>query len=1381
MAEAKTINAVTKATIVTDRSCVTITDLSVVTDRSGVTDKAHLTKASCSSVTYQSCITKASGVTDNSSVTDTSGVTDKAGVTLTQAHASTTEEVNWKERCLKLEASLQKFEGKATRIRTLIADQMKSLDERTQKSEKRAVDAENQVLELQLKLKSLKMTPGELHTCNKDLELRLHQSEADRKILQEQVEAERRKHIEDNNIVNEKATKIKEWIGNKLREIELENHHYKTENASLNEQVTILQKRLQDLPAQLAKDLHLANIENSKPQVSERLSERLSIDDIPPAIPARPSHSIIESLNRDHVCDIYSTVSKDSFNSSGYHRDDSVTDHSGDRLSGYRGDISVSDQSGDLLSEDQLSNYHGTTSEHDDRISGYHDNIGYHSDVNYHDNSDISCNLNSYEDPDYQEIDENHESQYKPQKHIPPRVRIARKVFYNPRFTESLNSSASMASSEEILDKNDEIIDSRPDSASISYGTPITLTPNTPPSPLTPSLPEAPPSSPLHTSYQMFDRNIAALATLPRKKKDIKHPEDHRSPIVEGMLVHSADQNAKRGTKPPPPPLHRLPSWENRIYAVARTGLQLPDSPERNRKESSIPIIEGTQSEKLFQEINTPVFTIWKGKATRIRNSPFSDNSSTDSSDNDAAFTPSVAPPVETVMSVAGPNGNVTKSPSLNTRQQVNQSSSGAIKRGVSSQSVNSESSSDYAVPPDNDVDTVSHSGSENSEPEQKLLKYSKNLRLSGLEKSGYLTKLSGKVKGWQRRWFILRDGQLLYYKSASDAMRKPLGCLPLDSQTKISKSATGTQAFEIVTSKRRLYLIAEDEGGVDSWIRVIQNALRRQAAGVALRQSNTKAVIKAWLTKAKHGKSRKYWCTLVGKYLLYYKRQSDKMPVGQINLGGCRLEEIDRTCDSESDSDLSIQDFTLALYPTQDAITYLIIQTKQEKDSWLYHLTVASGGGMGNIGTNHEQIISKLIDSGGDPGCICWKHPSVLYTREETLECPLTTLPSELLQERALHLFRNCHMFMHRKIDSPAIDYHVNMAQRVTEECLLFPELQNEIYCQLIKQTSPHPPQHKGGVQNLLLCGNKSWFMCDANPPASPSCSNMDLYNSKLNPNNTVFIQGWQLLSMCLSLFLPKQGILWFLKAHLQRNADPRTEIGKYAVFCQRALERTLYNGGRESKPSRMEVLSILLRNPFHHSQPISIPVHLSNESYQVVSFDGSTTVEEFLNTLNRSLNMRACSQSGFALFTDDPQGRDVYHCLNIELKPEFVLFTDDPQGRDVYHCLNIELKVRPQARYACHTISLGLHSADDPQGRDIYHCLNIELKVRPQARYACHTISLGLHSADDPQGRDIYHCLNIELKVRPQARYGCRAISLGLHSSQMIPRGETSIIVSS
>lgn len=47
--------------------------------------------------------------------------------------------------------------------------------------------------------------------------------------------------------------------------------------------------------------------------------------------------------------------------------------------------------------------------------------------------------------------------------------------------------------------------------------------------------------------------------------------------------------------------------------------------------------------------------------------------------------------------------------------------------------------------------------------------------------------------------------------------------------------------------------------------------------------------------------------------------------------------------------------------------------------------------------------------------------------------------------------------------------------------------------------------------------------------------------------------------------------------------------------------MERVQLNGPRSHPPSQLEVLSVLSHNPYHHSQPISIPVHLPNSSYQV------------------------------------------------------------------------------------------------------------------------------------------------------------------------------------
>jgi hypothetical protein len=81
--------------------------------------------------------------------------------------------------------------------------------------------------------------------------------------------------------------------------------------------------------------------------------------------------------------------------------------------------------------------------------------------------------------------------------------------------------------------------------------------------------------------------------------------------------------------------------------------------------------------------------------------------------------------------------------------------------------------SDDYAVPPDAlsccGADTTSI---ESSMPSllMRVSSYldSPNKRVPGesLEKAGHLAKLGGKLKTWRKRWFVLRNGVLTYWKS---------------------------------------------------------------------------------------------------------------------------------------------------------------------------------------------------------------------------------------------------------------------------------------------------------------------------------------------------------------------------------------------------------------------------------------------------------------------------------------------------------------------------------------------------------------------------------------------------------------------------------------
>uniref|UniRef100_A0A8C9U8B8 Pleckstrin homology, MyTH4 and FERM domain containing H2 n=1 Tax=Scleropages formosus TaxID=113540 RepID=A0A8C9U8B8_SCLFO len=526
----------------------------------------------------------------------------------------------------------------------------------------------------------------------------------------------------------------------------------------------------------------------------------------------------------------------------------------------------------------------------------------------------------------------------------------------------------------------------------------------------------------------------------------------------------------------------------------------------------------------------------------------------------------------------------------------------------VSMSSMTSES--DYAIPPDAySIDT------ECSEPEQKLPKTcssaSDNSR-SPLEKSGYLLKMGGKEKTWKRRWFVLKAGELLYYKSPSDVIQRPQGQIELSATSSIARSE-GKQTLQLVTEKRVYYLTADSPNLLEEWIRVLQNVLRVQAASPLFAQPEIRPCMKGLLTKVKHGYSKRVWCALIGKTLYYFRSQEDKFPLGQIRLWEARVEEVDRSCDSDEDYESSGRSllsthYTISIQPQDQGPTYLLIGSQHEKEAWLYHLSVAAGTTGGQVGTEFEQLVAKLLQVGGDPGSQIWRHPMLCFSKEG-LSSPLTTLPSQALQTEALKLFKMCQLFINVAIDAPAIDYHVSLAQSALQVCLTHPELQNEIYCQLVKQTRKRQLQGQPGP-----------------------------------------LQGWQLLALCVGLFLPQHPFLWLLQPYFAFSF--RTEVGKYAIYCQRSVERTQQRGERQARPSRMEILSILLRNPYHHSLPFSIPVHFLNSTYQVVGFDASTTVEELLERLNQETGIRRTSQSGFALYTDDPSGQGLEHSLQGKIK---------------------------------------------------------------------------------------------------------------------------------
>ncbi|XP_052855844.1 uncharacterized protein CG43867 isoform X12 [Drosophila gunungcola] len=738
--------------------------------------------------------------------------------------------------------------------------------------------------------------------------------------------------------------------------------------------------------------------------------------------------------------------------------------------------------------------------------------------------------------------------------------------------------------------------------------------------------------------------------------------------------------------RPPTPPLHRFPSWEAKIYQVANDGLAGTTSAGESASSQGEPDIQegmgmgtgtgtgtnlsngrrhghshgsgtGTAGDGHagaggtlgstpgtplppsrqqqtasggFCDISVPVYATVKGRASQIRSMPFTGDSSDDSSDGEDhavmlthhSHNSSSTDNTETSTSgsASSPSKSLKTSSSLSpAKRSGSESPKNAKARGLSD---------DYALPPD----AVSESTCMDASMPSLLMRQSyvdsPSKKIESLEKMGHLAKLGGKLKTWRKRWFVLKNGSLNYWKSQHDVQRKPQGQIQLDEACRINR-AEGASTFEIDTGKKVYYLTADSHATMDDWIRVLQNVQRRNATKLLLSRDDQKPTVQGWVTKVKNGHPKKCWCVLLGKMFLYFKAPAETNPLGQINMRDARVEEVEHVSDSDSEErEDAAQDqarLTVAIYPAHQGPTYLILSGKPERDNWLYHLTVVSGGGP-SAGTQYEQLVQKLMETDGDPNCVLWRHPILLHTKD-TITAPLSSMHTETMQPEAIKLFKSIQLFMSVAVNQPGIDYHVVLAQNALQHALDMPELQTEMICILIKQTSRHMGQKLSvGVQA---------------PPATP------IIDCKSNPPAYSFVQGWQLLALAVSLFIPRSSrLLWYLKLHLSRNADTKTETGKYAAYCERALERTLKNGGRETKPSRMEVLSILLKNPYHHSLPHAIPVHMMNTTYQVVSFDGSTTIEEFQATLAHELGTRDAT-NGFCLFSDDPIEKDLEHYL--------------------------------------------------------------------------------------------------------------------------------------
>lgn len=168
------------------------------------------------------------------------------------------------------------------------------------------------------------------------------------------------------------------------------------------------------------------------------------------------------------------------------------------------------------------------------------------------------------------------------------------------------------------------------------------------------------------------------------------------------------------------------------------------------------------------------------------------------------------------------------------------------------------------------------------------------------------------------------------------------------------------------------------------------------------------------------------------------------------------------------------------------------------------------------------------------------------------------------------------------------AEDEHITLIQSIMDRCMRKESLLNELYLQLIKQTTDHP-----------------------------------------DPNSRVNLRHWALLSLACSVILPPLKVLRkYLIGHLKRCAsDFITEEGKYARFAEKCLYRTQGTRRRQFPPSREEIVCTINR------RPIYARFHFMDGQYHSVEFHPSSTAREVMEIIKNKIGLNEAAQ-GYAVY---------------------------------------------------------------------------------------------------------------------------------------------------
>uniref|UniRef100_M4AHD8 Pleckstrin homology, MyTH4 and FERM domain containing H3 n=1 Tax=Xiphophorus maculatus TaxID=8083 RepID=M4AHD8_XIPMA len=242
-------------------------------------------------------------------------------------------------------------------------------------------------------------------------------------------------------------------------------------------------------------------------------------------------------------------------------------------------------------------------------------------------------------------------------------------------------------------------------------------------------------------------------------------------------------------------------------------------------------------------------------------------------------------------------------------------------------------------------------------------------------------------------------------------------------------------------------------------------------------------------------------------------------------------------------------------------------------------------------VETPTQLLIRDIEENKFNPEVVehIYQHNAILKYTQGPLYAPLLPFPYGNLEhthngkgygsvrEEAVKLFNCLQQLESAREPIPII-------QGVLQTCLDLRPLRDEVYCQLVKQTS-HTP----------------------------------------SPNTAAHLRYWQLLTCMSCTFLPGSTVLKYLRFHLKiQSQSPESEMDNYASFISEALEKTKC---RECVPSWEEIQMLMNRQEMlctvHHPGPGSCQLYISSH----------TTANEVVRRMQEKLGLQD-SKNTFALY---------------------------------------------------------------------------------------------------------------------------------------------------